>query len=963
MIKKLKIALLVIFIIYKHSFAFYAEEDDMLEEFICENDCVVINSENDIKDTFNTQVQNKININNNNITFNNIFHNDIDGVISGNNNHFNANFINHGIVEGSDNIFENVENGSMFYGYNHKINGSIINDGSFFGDNFFIGGSFVNTYYGLYDSFYTTFGNEINDGNFVISNSGLFYGFENVFNYDFYNKADGTILGENHTFNKQFINEQDGVLVGSNHIFNENVNNDGEIYSNAHDELSGFIFKKNVTNNGYIQGSYSKFKGDTINNGNIFGTKNTFLNIQNNGNIYVDDIFVNGNVENGKHLLDNGDLHNISLFSIDDTPTIYSNNSTFDGTIHNCGMLLGSNLKFNNTISNDGDGWIVGDNLIFNGSVTNGEFGDIIGEHYDFNAQLKNYGAVDVANGQFFDIQNFGEINAIAYDFKGVVSNSGNLRIAHSNIYADIADESDLKSSTLRISSSKVNANINNIDKVFLRSSLVKNHGTINSNHLNIRNSLIRSKLIKSGNLKIEDSLIYGKIQTSILEATNTSFILHADRFKPLHKGFGGSIVVFDDISGGNNTLKINNLNTQELDKHFIPLLVARSINGIDENYFQVTTTKNLSVFGLDKKYYKFKKIGDFYVAGIGNDENITQEKLSLAIEKLQSPQDIQDTSADDLISLINGENSNEWNENIYDYDKLFYIGPDEKNLKENMSLMQNQINTFYVLQNSVFKRLGDIKNYKKDGIWTRYYNGKISYEDTPTKYNSKSIGFDKYDNHAKLDSYLGIFVYDLHSSAQNYNSQSYGFGGYGSLFFNNGLFLDATLRYTTHNDISVSELFGKINNNYYSILTSLEIGYEHNFLNGFYIKPDIEMFYLYHPEISKKINKTNFIINKTNNLSLKLGFDLGYNIDQKFMIGIGSGLYFDVLKESSYGIYDGYAMYSKNINKDKIFKTNILGSYHFNKDLMLNFSLERSFASDFKLNYEANFNIRYHFN
>lgn len=897
--------------------------------------CVTIQTNDDInQDVLNNPMHNIGDIDYNSLVFNANFYNDMIGYFIGDNNTFKENMLNYGMIEGNDNIFEK----------------KVINDGYFYGKNFIIKGGFENKYDGFVDGSGHTFG-DINSINDKFDNFGLLYGDYITYNYDFFNSGDnGFVFGEFHTFNKNFQNDIGSVVVGIGYKFNGSMTNEGEMYSNAFIEDDKFVFNSDVINRGYMHGNYSDFNGSVENFGEIFGKYNTFLNLTNHGDIYIDGITVKGDTINGSFseavLLDANDI----------APTIYGENNTFNGKVSNYAMLLGSNVSFNDSVVNGYGGWLIGDNFIFNKSVQNDEFGDIVGSNFVFNEKIINKGTIDVLGGSLKGMDNSGTVSLENYFIDGDISNAGSIGINRSfiktNITSNQADKSSLilnytQSKSQLISSSDIDIDFS---KIYSKDIIAWDSFTVDK-------SLILTKSITADSIKSSHSVLCGKIRANTLNANDSIFMLYQDRNKSLLDGFGGSIVVYDDISGNNNRLQIINLNLSGIGNHFIPILIAKSKNGIDKNFFEVQTVKNLSRFGIDEKYYKFEKIGDYYVAGLGNINLLDDKKLDEIILKLKNP--TTQYSNDELLSIINGDGSVNW---VDDGDTgLVYLGADENTLKPHLDFMQSKVNTIYVLQNSLFKRLGDVKQSKKNGVWTRYYQGKISYKDTTNKYSSKSIGFDRYQSYDNKGDFAGVFVYDLHSSSKDYSSKSYGFGGYYSLMWDSGLYFDGVVRYTDHNDTVYSEFFGNIFSDYYSVMASVESGYEYLLNNGFYIKPSFEMFYTFHPRVVNSLGDFKFILDKSNDISFDVALKSGYRGD-KFMIGGGVDVYFDIIKTDRYGIYDGYAFYDKTLDKDGRLNLDLFGSYMYNGNLIFSFDFKKGFLSDFKLDYEANFNIRYHY-
>lgn len=241
--------------------------------------CVTIQTNDDInQNVLNNPTHNIGDIDYNSLVFNANFYNDMIGYFVGDNNTFKENMFNYGMIEGNDNIFEK----------------KVINDGYFYGKNFTIKGGFENKYDGFVDGSGHTFG-DINSINDKFDNFGLLYGDYITYNYDFFNSGDnGFVFGEFHTFNKNFQNDIGSVVVGIGYKFNGSMTNEGEMYSNAFNEDDKFVFNSDVINRGYIHGNYSDFNGSVENFGEIFGKYNTFLNLTNHSDIYIDGITVKG---------------------------------------------------------------------------------------------------------------------------------------------------------------------------------------------------------------------------------------------------------------------------------------------------------------------------------------------------------------------------------------------------------------------------------------------------------------------------------------------------------------------------------------------------------------------------------------------------------------------------------------------------------------------------------------------
>ena len=153
---------------------------------------------------------------------------------------------------------------------------------------------------------------------------------------------------------------------------------------------------------------------------------------------------------------------------------------------------------------------------------------------------------------------------------------------------------------------------------------------------------------------------------------------------------------------------------------------------------------------------------------------------------------------------------------------------------------------------NDVNKRLGDLRTYGRDkaGAWARYYGGttKVRSSDARTKADAVQAGVDVPVGDMGYVGITGLYSDgDSRTSMGRSDDRGYGFGVYGGIVAQSGLFVDAIAKaYRISSDVSLMIGDRPIEGNYAAWGTSiaLETGWRLPLTDRFWVEPQVELTY-----------------------------------------------------------------------------------------------------------------------
>ncbi|ULO02516.1 autotransporter outer membrane beta-barrel domain-containing protein [Campylobacter sp. RM12651] len=308
---------------------------------------------------------------------------------------------------------------------------------------------------------------------------------------------------------------------------------------------------------------------------------------------------------------------------------------------------------------------------------------------------------------------------------------------------------------------------------------------------------------------------------------------------------------------------------------------------------------------------------------------------------------------------------------------KLMVTGKNEKAL-ESAKLMTSQFYFSQVFEyNNLNKRLGELRSFTNNaGIWIRGYINKGSIKNTSIKANEIQLGADKIINNNDFDTYAGIMLNIGKTTTDNTTNSkinNYGFGVYFSNVYNNGFFLDATLK-TNHykSEFRNDTFLGNSTSKGTGIIASAELGYR--FGDEFYLEPSLELIANYIPKTDIKGEKviqfgnlsqvSNVNITSSSKVLMvsKAAVYTGVDINNT-TLRAGIGGIFDLTNNPDFLVSDGISSFAfSGAKKDKRGFASIGLNKNISKKLGLNIEAEKTFSGNLNIDYNINASIRFEF-
>ena len=275
----------------------------------------------------------------------------------------------------------------------------------------------------------------------------------------------------------------------------------------------------------------------------------------------------------------------------------------------------------------------------------------------------------------------------------------------------------------------------------------------------------------------------------------------------------------------------------------------------------------------------------------------------------------------------------------------------------------------------SLYKRLGDIRNYKdKQGVWARNTSGKMKNDgNLINKYYMTQVGYDKMDEVSFGKSFTGIaFQYrysDLDFSDGNGKGNSYGLSLYKTYFTKDNQYLDLIGKYTyIENKLYTIDRYGdSINGKYHTLAGTLGVEYGKRIYSknkNYYLQPIVQIKYTHLESVSYTTN-SGFKIHEdsVNSFVGKIGFYTGVEINnfnnfiKVAVLREFTGHYAGTIKG-----YDGKVS-SDNTAKDNWIELGIGGDYKVNEDFFIYYEIDKTFNADYNIEIQGTIGLRYSFN
>lgn len=220
-------------------------------------------------------------------------------------------------------------------------------------------------------------------------------------------------------------------------------------------------------------------------------------------------------------------------------------------------------------------------------------------------------------------------------------------------------------------------------------------------------------------------------------------------------------------------------------------------------------------------------------------------------------------------VSFSHKDNKAQWNLEKIDVtqsngNSYFTISPNTESINRANGLF-NQVLLGYVIEwNNLQKRMGELRdNPKAVGVWIRTFGGGNSDSNYRGNFFEMQLGSDYQFDFEKGRIYVGgLFNYTrnmIQGSGVNSQSDGYGIGGYASILFDMGLYVDSVVRYIYRNHQvnasfipngvgSVSALSSDSGAN--NVLFSLEVGhrvrfgefFNHRAVRHLYLEGQVEL-------------------------------------------------------------------------------------------------------------------------
>lgn len=333
------------------------------------------------------------------------------------------------------------------------------------------------------------------------------------------------------------------------------------------------------------------------------------------------------------------------------------------------------------------------------------------------------------------------------------------------------------------------------------------------------------------------------------------------------------------------------------------------------------------------------------------------ETSLDKAIEEAQA--DIKNAAIEEAIKVENtSTNGNEI--------ELTLKGANTKALKDAKNMLNQTYYSYVSEWNNLNKRMGELRNNdsKNAGIWIRNFGGVGKIDNAKIKYYEVQFGADKQTSTNYGELYAGVMANIGQNTSNSSDSKvkNHGFGAYVSLVGNDGLYIDATARYTHHKSTFKDNVWlGDLKDSGSGFLGSVEAGYRMG--SDFYLEPSAELIVGYIPMANLKGNDKVTLKSEGKFMgAAKVALSAGANINDSFGLRASVGGAFDLNKTPTITLSDGTTTRVEKGFKDSRGFASVGANFNLGNNTKFSLDAEKSFSGKYNTNYNINGTLRYSF-
>lgn len=333
------------------------------------------------------------------------------------------------------------------------------------------------------------------------------------------------------------------------------------------------------------------------------------------------------------------------------------------------------------------------------------------------------------------------------------------------------------------------------------------------------------------------------------------------------------------------------------------------------------------------------------------------EASLDKAIEEAQT--DIENAAKEEAVKVENtSTNGNEI--------ELTLKGANTKALKDAKNMLNQTYYSYVSEWNNLNKRMGELRNNngKNAGIWIRNFGGVGKIDNAKIKYYEVQFGADKQTSTNYGELYTGVMANIGQSTSNSSDSKvkNHGFGAYVSLVGNDGLYIDATARYTHHKSTFKDNVWlGDLKDSGRGFLGSVEAGYRMG--SDFYLEPSAELIVGYIPMTNLKGNDKVTLKSEGKFMSAaKVALSAGANINDSFGLRASVGGAFDLNKTPTITLSDGTITRVEKGFKDSRGFASVGANFNLGNNTKFSLDAEKTFGGKYNTNYGINGTLRYSF-
>ncbi|EPO8488518.1 autotransporter outer membrane beta-barrel domain-containing protein [Salmonella enterica subsp. enterica serovar Braenderup] len=409
----------------------------------------------------------------------------------------------------------------------------------------------------------------------------------------------------------------------------------------------------------------------------------------------------------------------------------------------------------------------------------------------------------------------------------------------------------------------------------------------------------------------------FSTLQVKELNVNNSTFLMHTNNSQ------ADQLNVTDKLSGSNNTVLVDFLNTPKGDKTNLGISLITAPKGSNTNTFKAGT----QIIGFS---------------------NVTP-----------------------VINSVEKDGNVFWILNGYKTESNNQISSTAT------SFMASGYKSFLTEVNNLNKRMGDLRDTQGDtGVWVRIMNGTGSadsgYSDN---YTHVQIGADRKHELDGIDLFTGALLTYTDSNASSHafsgKTKSVGGGLYASALFNSGAYFDLIGKYL-HHDNQYTANFASLGTKDYcshSWYAGAEVGYRYHLAEESWVEPQMELVYgsvsgkSFNWEdrgmaLSMKDKDYNPLIGRT-------GIDMGRVIsgdDWIITVRAGLGYQFDLLANGETVLRDASGKKRFESEKDSRVLMNVGMNAEIKDNMRFGLELEKSVFGKYNVDNAINANFRYSF-